>query len=484
MLEQVAPGKFYFDYDADTIYFADDPTGRRVETSITATAFENTGDDVTISGLVVERYASTFSHGVLDGTDCTGWIVSSNDVRWNHSTGIRVGSRAQVRGNRVHHNGQLGIFASGDDVVVENNEIAYNNRARYEVTYEAAGTKFVGTRNLIVRGNYAHHNVGPGLWSDLDNIDTLYEDNVSQDNEWMGIWYEISYRATIRNNIIRRNGFAHPNWLWGAGILVAGSSDVDVYGNFLEGNADGIGGIEQDRGRGVYGAHDIWNLWVHHNTVIGTDGWSAGIVQDRSNPAVYSRNNRFDFNRYRLRPGSQNGAPYTWMDGYRTPAQWLATGMDMSGLLSQPQAETVSFLSDRGWMSAASGWGPVERDRSNGEAPAGDGRTITVARVPYTRGLGVHAPSDLRYVLGGSCSAFTAIVGVDDELGALGSVTFQVWTDGVLRYDSGVRTGGSAAQGVFVDITGANQLSLVVTDGGDGPSYDHADWADAQVSCR
>ena len=485
-LDQVGPGRFFFDYDADTIYFADDPTGHRVEISTTPTAFENTGDDVTISGLIVERYASTFSHGVIDGTDRVGWVVTNNEVRWNHSTGMRVGPRAVVRDNRVHHNGQLGIFASGDDVLVEDNEIAYNNLARYEVTYEAAGTKFVGTRNLVVRGNYSHHNIGPGLWSDLDNLDTLYEDNVSQDNEWMGIWYEVSYRATIRNNIIRRNGFAHSDWMWGAGILVAGSSEVEVSGNFVEGNADGIGGIEQDRGQGVFGPHEIWNLWVHDNTVIGTDGWTAGIVQNVSNPAVYSRNNRFDFNTYRLRPASQNGAPFTWMDGYRTAASWRGSGNDLSSAFSQPLPETVSFLSDRTFQSAASGWGPVERDRSNGEARAGDGRIITVAGVPYTRGLGVHAPSDLRFMLNGACSAFTAIVGIDGEESAdgHGSAAFQVWTDGVLRYDSGVMTAASESTGVLVDTTGTSQLALVVTDGGDGSSYDHADWADAQVSCR
>jgi alpha-galactosidase len=203
-----------------------------------------------------------------------------------------------------------------------------------------------------------------------------------------------------------------------------------------------------------------------------------------ANPAVYSRNNRFDFNTYRLRPAAQNGSPFTWSDGYRTAAEWRGSGNDMSSAFSQPAAETVSYLSDRAWQSAVSGWGPVERDRSNGEAPAGDGRTITLAGVPYTRGLGVHAPSDLRFMLGGACSAFTAVVGIDGEQASRGSATFQVWTDGVLRYDSGVMTAASAARGVFVDTTGTSQLALVVTDGGDGLSYDHADWADAQISCR
>jgi hypothetical protein len=36
-------------------------------------------------------------------------------------------------------------------------------------------------------------------------------------------------------------------------------------------------------------------------------------------------------------------------------------------------------------------WGPVEKDRSNGEAGSNDGRTISLDGEKYSRGLGVHA---------------------------------------------------------------------------------------------
>ena len=35
---------------------------------------------------------------------------------------------------------------------------------------------------------------------------------------------------------------------------------------------------------------------------------------------------------------------------------------------------------------------------------------------------------------------------------------------------------------VHADISGANVLKLVVTDGGDGTGYDHADWANAHIA--
>jgi hypothetical protein len=44
-------------------------------------------------------------------------------------------------------------------------------------------------------------------------------------------------------------------------------------------------------------------------------------------------------------------------------------------------------------------------------------------------------------------------------------------------------TGASATKNVSVALTGIAQLALIVTDGGDGPTYDHADWADPKITC-
>jgi len=72
-------------------------------------------------------------------------------------------------------------------------------------------------------------------------------------------------------------------------------------------------------------------------------------------------------------------------------------------------------------------------------------------------------------------------LGVDDEVSATsGSVVFQVWSGETKLYDSGVRTGADPALPVRVDMTGRTELRLVVTDAGDGPSSDHADWAEAR----
>jgi parallel beta-helix repeat protein len=153
---------------------------------------------------------------------------------------------------------------------------------------------------------------------------------------------------------------------------------------------------------------------------------------------------------------------------------------------TQPQPSTstptTTYLSDMTWTSATNGYGPVEKDRSNGESGAGDGRTITLNGTPYAKGLGVHGQSEIVYNLGGKYNTFLTDIGIDDELnGTCGSVEFQVYLDNVLVYNSGTMTPTSATKSVSLDVSGKQTLKLVVTNAGDGSACDHGDWAGARV---
>ncbi|GHF36451.1 hypothetical protein HNQ07_001322 [Deinococcus metalli] len=178
-----------------------------------------------------------------------------------------------------------------------------------------------------------------------------------------------------------------------------------------------------------------------------------------------------------------NGGKTALADGVGAP--WVAKDNGQNGKLGALALSSGdNQLSNVGWASATSGWGPVELNTSSGESNGGDGRTITLNGATYSTGLGVHSNSTVTYSLGGQCSTFASDIGVDDEVGSIGSVVFQVWADGVKIYDSGTMTGSSATKSVNVGIAGKSELKLVVTDAGDGNAYDHADWANARVlSC-
>ena len=147
----------------------------------------------------------------------------------------------------------------------------------------------------------------------------------------------------------------------------------------------------------------------------------------------------------------------------------------------------TTYLSDNIARLAQCGWGPVERDMSVGDMRSGDGALIRLDGTSYGKGLGVHASSRVEYYLGGRCSRFSAFIGVDDEAGADGSVVFEVWADSMRLYQSPLMTGASATQAVDVNVAGASILQLVVNEGNDALSdeshSDHADWADAVITC-
>lgn len=140
-------------------------------------------------------------------------------------------------------------------------------------------------------------------------------------------------------------------------------------------------------------------------------------------------------------------------------------------------------------LSARSSWGPIEVNTSNGEKSAGDGHPLTMNGVVYPYGLGLHAGAEI--ILSSSQPAqpagvlceLSAEVGVDAEVGHRGSVSFEVYADGVKLYGSPVLRGGDPAAHLSVILPRANVINLVVSNGGDDYYFDHADIANPTVSC-
>jgi parallel beta-helix repeat protein len=306
--------------------FVGEPGAVLTGEGVTEFAFGGNPVNVTVQRLVIEGYVPPLQKGVVRGGQ--GWVVEDNEVRWNSGIGIAAGPDWQVRGNYVHHQGQLGMSGSGYNIVVEDNEIAFNNTDNIDPYWEAGGTKFVHTTNLVVRGNYVHDNKGPGLWTDANNIHTFYEGNRVINNFGPGIFHEISYDAAIRNNLVEGNGFGYPDWIDGAGILVSDSPNVEIYGNTVRNNNDGIAGKQvsrPDSAAAMYGPWELRNMWVHDNLIVMNAG-HTGIVRNTQDPVWGPDwNNRFDYNTYTL--GSANQY-YAWSFGTGTTPQWRAAGQD------------------------------------------------------------------------------------------------------------------------------------------------------------
>ncbi|MBI1356919.1 MAG: hypothetical protein GC160_21475 [Acidobacteria bacterium] len=342
-LADVAAGSWYFDYSANRVYLADDPTGRKVEIGVSPFAFRSGGTGVQIRGLIIEKYANPSQEGAIHAADAqdrlaSDWVVEDCEVRLNHGTGVLMGNTMTLRHNRILRNGQLGVGGGGVGSLVEDNEIAHNNYADFDPFWEAGGTKFFHSRDIVVRGNFVHRNSGTGLWTDIDNVGALYEDNVVTDNGLRGIQHEISFSAIIRNNVVERNGLDFDDWLWGAQILVQNSSGVEVYGNRVvvaaEGG-DGIALIQQDRGGSQLGSYVTRNNSVHDNdiTYLGGRGQSGAVADYRESSMLFGGNS-FDSNVHRVVNAQRQhwawGPSVNWT-GFR------AAGQEQNGALGSVQ---------------------------------------------------------------------------------------------------------------------------------------------------
>ncbi|OKI13395.1 beta-galactosidase [Streptomyces sp. CB03911] len=141
---------------------------------------------------------------------------------------------------------------------------------------------------------------------------------------------------------------------------------------------------------------------------------------------------------------------------------------------------TSTDVSKLPFLGSTNGWnGGVKLDKSN------DNNPIKIAGTTYAVGIGSNASSSVILYLGGHCNRFTATVGVDDEVGNYGSVTYTVRADGTTRTTTPVLRGSDTAA-TTIDIpipAGTTVLELAAGDGGDGTSSDHADWANPKVYC-
>jgi hypothetical protein len=320
---------FYFDYANRKIYLADDPRNRKVEATVAAFAFESTAGDVLISNITVEKYASVAQKGAIHAREGTRWIIETCEVRLNSGAGIDVGNGTRVRTCTVHHNGQIGIAGNGNDIAIENNHIWSNNIYGFDYTWEGGGAKIAMSDGVTFRANHVHDNNGPGLWCDIDCRNVVYDGNLVERNQDIGIFHEISFKAVIRNNVVRHNGRGYRGWFWRAEIGVAASQDVEVSNNTLTIATGGCGIVLIDQGRRTKdgGKYKTRNNTVRDNNLTFEGAACAGGVSDvtpddENFRIIVDGNNSFDSNVYRV-PRTSGPAHFVWghdvtdWDGFR-----------------------------------------------------------------------------------------------------------------------------------------------------------------------
>jgi parallel beta-helix repeat protein len=338
----ITSGQWYFDYTNDVIYMADNPNGQKVELSVAQQAFSGHVDNVTVQNLIVEKYAAPILLGAISPYG-SNWVIKSNEVRLNHSGGIKPAykqdNNEQILNNNVHDNGQEGIgVGGGTGTLVEYNTIANNGYANVLDGTENGGGKIAGTTNAKVLNNTYINNSGVGLWADMGATGTVFSGNTVTGNRLDGIRYEISHYGTISNNTLTNNAQDANGACtkYNEEIAITDSDHTAVTNNVIKSNC---AGIQMQQGIRNLIAYDS----VTHNTLtLGSSvvvpnrmgGKDAQVPTTLYDPANH---NYFDYNTYHFTsPGTAKLTNWIWADSSGSTIQlswagWRADGQDSNG---------------------------------------------------------------------------------------------------------------------------------------------------------
>ncbi|MDX1996047.1 MAG: right-handed parallel beta-helix repeat-containing protein, partial [bacterium] len=421
-LSEVSSGRWYFDYNTDEVFFADDPTGKTVEISVTPLAFTGSGRGVTVRNLTIEKYATPAQSAAL--TTGGEWVVDNVTAQLNHGTGIKLrGTNVVLMNSRIFRNGQAGIHTfQADGSVINGNEIAYNHYAHFSPTWAASGgSKFARTNGLTVRNNYVHHNDGPGLWTDIDNNNIVYENNLVVYNTEEGIYHEISYNAVIRNNVVMFNGRVSSTYLmYGSQIFISASGAVEVYNNrvVVGERGNGIGIQQQQRGDGILGDWLARGNFVHSNVIVHTArAGQAGVMLEPEWPNSRSTfwstfNNRFDRNAYYVSSANAAYTYWRWNDQRLSWSGIRAAGQEINGQLITDGFGSLTSIP--AWNRSAPlpigypGANPQPQPTVTTAAPTNTPRPTIVATTPAPTALPTE-PATPAPVTGPALTSFTLV---------------------------------------------------------------------------
>lgn len=343
----LSEGNFFLDNHSRRVFIAEDPAGRRVEATVRSVAFDGSAPGVAIRNLVIEKYASPAQRGAIQAETpaAVGWKVQDCEIRLNSGAGVALGRAGRVTSSDIHHNGQIGITGSGDDVRIEGNRVWMNNTRNFDYRWEGGGIKIIESANAVFRANIVHDNIGPGIWCDINCRNALIEANAVESNRGAGIMYEISFGALVRNNFVRMNGLSDRSWFGGINILVAGSEEVQVTGNYIVVQTGGCGVMLLDQNRAGEGSrlrshYTTRNNSVTGNTVTFTGSGCIGGISDawpgQDNYSIIDKgDNWFDQNEYNI-AGADSRILFPWGHATLDWAGFRRSGLEPDGKFIQP----------------------------------------------------------------------------------------------------------------------------------------------------
>ncbi|HUV48740.1 MAG TPA: hypothetical protein VMX11_07150 [Actinomycetes bacterium] len=317
--------------------FTSDPTDPAILDGggVTPHAFRfNGGDGLGLIGLTIQNYRPGQQKGAVQGADSRRWLIEDCDVSrqvpgtgaWpsleHGGYGVRLGHEMVLRRSHFNDNPSMGFSGIGDDILIEDVEIARNNwaerltDAEIEAAFvakqepamnvdagnEGGGAKLVRTNRLIARHVHCHHNGGRGWWPDHDNLNFYTEDLTSEWNANEGYSPELGGSgrlayATLRFNGMGRDILLSGTWGWAAQAVFHNAPDQVLERALMVVHAVGGNGFYQISQSSRYsGQKYIGKNSVVRDSVIVYEGstgqhgsFEDGPAQGQAEPPLWER---------------------------------------------------------------------------------------------------------------------------------------------------------------------------------------------------
>lgn len=256
-LDDMKPGTFFPDVENNSLYIwledGSDPAGHTIEACTRGMIFGTNPwarpkgfDYVVVRGFIF-RYCATFAQRPAVWLLGKGNVAEDCVVEWTSGGGIGVGPEDGVLRRCVIRNcGHTGGCASGRNFL--NEDCLWENNCRKPINrgWDAGGVKLAVSRDGLFQRCIFRGNGGPGLWFDIDVCNVVVRNCLFEDNEFQGLFIEISRDIYVLNNAFFGNGLRATGVTWSVGgITIAESRHCVVCNNLFVNNLDGIALREQ-----------------------------------------------------------------------------------------------------------------------------------------------------------------------------------------------------------------------------------------------
>jgi hypothetical protein len=206
-----------------------DPNSHSIEVSQQSSVLQLIGRESYIKGVQIEHSNSNTNSeqgsAVSLGTEC---VMDSCRVQWCDFSGISLGNKSEVINSIVVHNGAVGISsAGGDDFLIKNTRMAYNNYRNFYSQWHTGGFKGATHAWGTIENCEIDNNNGAGVWFDYCHK-SAREDDEDGDN---------LYPIIIRNNYFHNNGTGTYDTKTinnNGSILIEVSEQAFVYNNIID----------------------------------------------------------------------------------------------------------------------------------------------------------------------------------------------------------------------------------------------------------